>query len=55
MNQKERDGLTLLLESLYKPDHVLRNCSRNQGCYDELMMWRQKVIDMLEDYKDEES
>ena len=51
MTQKERDGLTLLLESLYKPDHKLRGCSHNQGCYEELMIWRQKVIDMLESYE----
>ena len=52
MTKQERDGLSLLLESLYKPDHELRNCSRNQGCYDELMYWRQKVIDMLEEYEE---
>ena len=38
---------TLLLESLYKPDHHLRSCSHNQLCYNELMELRDQVIDLI--------
>ena len=40
-------GKTLLLESLYKPDNHLRSCSHNQQCYDELMVIRDQVIEMV--------
>ena len=39
---------TLLLESLYKPDHQLRSCAYNQECKDELMAIRDQVIDMVQ-------
>ena len=39
---------TLLLESLYKPDHQLRSCAYNQQCKDELMAIRDQVIDMVQ-------
>ena len=35
---------SLFLESLMKPDHDLRGCAHNQGCYDELMEIRESVI-----------
>tara|TARA_Y100001972_G_C7480668_1_gene244307 strand:- start:124 stop:456 length:333 start_codon:yes stop_codon:yes gene_type:complete len=38
---------TLMLESLYKPDNALRNCSINQHCKDELMEIRDQVIDIV--------
>ena len=37
---------TLLLESLYKPDHQLRSCAYNQECKDELMAIRDQGIYM---------
>jgi len=37
---------SLFLESLMKPDHDLRGCAHNQGCYDELMQIRDSVIDL---------
>tara|TARA_B100001989_G_scaffold8381_1_gene5514 strand:- start:430 stop:615 length:186 start_codon:yes stop_codon:yes gene_type:complete len=47
--QKRKDGLIILLESLHKPDSKLRGCAYNQGCYEELMMWREQLINYLED------
>jgi hypothetical protein len=38
---------TLMLESLYKPDNALRNCSINQDCRDELMEIREQVIEIV--------
>ena len=51
MTDKQRDALTLLIESIMKPDAKLRGCAYNQECYDELMEWREKVIEMLQDYE----
>ena len=51
MTDKQRDALTLLIESIHKPDAKLRGCANNQGCYDELMEWRGKVITMLQNYE----
>ena len=52
MTDKQRDALTLLIESIHKPDAKLRGCAHNQGCYNELMEWRQKVITMLKEYEE---
>ena len=41
------DALTLFTESVLKPDHKLRDCARNQGCYDELMQVREDVLEYL--------
>ena len=51
MTDKQRDALTLLIESIHKPDAKLRGCAHNQECYHELMEWRQKVITMLQEYE----
>jgi len=51
MTDKQRDALTLLIESIHKPDAKLRGCAHNQECYNELMEWRQKVITMLQEYE----
>jgi hypothetical protein len=40
-------ALTLFEESVLSPDHKLRGCAHNQGCYDELMEIREHVIDYL--------
>ena len=42
-------GKTLLLESLYKPDHQLRSCANNQECKDDLMAMRDQVIELGRD------
>ena len=51
MTDKQRDALTLLIESIHKPDAKLRGCAHNQECYQELMEWREKVITMLKDHE----
>ena len=38
---------TLMLESLYKPDHQLRSCAVNQGCKDEMMDIRDQVVELV--------
>ena len=40
-------ALSLFTESVMKPDHDLRGCAHNQGCYDELMEIRDQVIEMV--------
>jgi len=42
---------TLLLESLYKPDHQLRSCAFNQECKDELLEIRDQVVKMVREMK----
>ena len=54
MSKSELDGLTLFEESVLKPDHNLRQCARNQGCYDELMQIRQQVLDYLASLRKED-
>ena len=46
-SEKWDRGKTLMLESLYKPDHKLRGCAHNQGCYDELMKVRDLVVEYV--------
>ena len=36
-------ALNLLIESLERPDHQLRNRAKEVGCYDELMWIRAEV------------
>ena len=38
-------ALSLFTESVMKPDHDLRGCAHNQGCYDELMEIREHVLE----------
>ena len=52
MNDSQSRALDLMIESIYKADSRLRGCAYNQECYDELMGWRQLVIDTLYHYKD---
>ena len=40
-------ALTLFTESVMAPDHQLRGCAHNQGCYDELMEIREHVLEYL--------
>ena len=35
-----------------KPDHDLRGCAHNQGCYDELMEIRTHVLEYLKTLKE---
>jgi hypothetical protein len=53
-HEKRRDALGLFVESVLKPDHKLRQCAHNQKCYNEMMEWRQEVLDYLEKRRYEE-
>ena len=39
--------LSLFTESVLAPDHQLRGCAHNQGCFDELMEIREHVLEYL--------
>ena len=40
-------ALSLFEESVMAPDHKLRGCAHNQGCYDDLMEIREHVLEYL--------
>jgi hypothetical protein len=44
---KQKDALGLFIESVLKPDHELRQCAHNQKCYNELLEWRDSVLEYL--------
>ena len=46
-DQKWNRGLDLYIESVQKPDHVLRACAHNQKCYNELMAVREHVLEYV--------
>ena len=49
---KYQRALDLFTESVMKPDHDLRGCAHNQGCYDELMEIREHVLKYLKTLKE---
>ena len=49
---KYERALDLFTESVMKPDHNLRGCAHNQGCYDELMEIRAHVLEYLKTLKE---
>ena len=51
-SQKYERALDLFTESVLKPDHDLRGCAHNQGCYNELMEIREHVINYLKTLKE---
>ena len=51
---KRRDALGLFYESVIKPDPALRACAHNQECYNELMEWRDEIVNYLEIRRQEE-
>ena len=51
MTDKEKLALGLMIESILKPDQKLRGCAHNQGCYNELMDWREKILNLLYQYE----
>ena len=50
--EKYQRALDLFTESVLKPDHTLRGCSHNQGCYNELMEIREHVLEYLKTLKE---
>ena len=53
-DQKWNDAVTIFAESIHKPDPKLRNCAHNQECFNELMEWREEVLDYLNQRRMEE-
>jgi len=51
MTDAQKAALGLMIESVMKPDHRLRGCAYNQGCYDELMEWRERMLELLYSYE----
>ena len=51
---KRRDALTIFIESVHKADNRLRGCAHNQHCYNELMEWREEVLEYLNQRRMEE-
>ena len=49
--QKYQRALDLFTESVLKPDHDLRGCAYNQGCYEDLMQIREHVLEYLKTLK----
>ena len=51
-NESKQDkwnrGLDIFIESVHKPDASLRECARNQKCYNELMDVRKNVLNYLQ-------
>ena len=45
-------ALSLFTESVMKPDHDLRGCAHNQGCYEQLMEIREHVLEYLKTLKE---
>ncbi len=52
--QKRKDALGLFIESVLKPDHELRQCAHNQKCYNELLEWREDVLEYLNSRRSQE-
>ncbi len=51
-SEKYHRALDLFVESVLKPDHDLRGCAHNQGCYNELMKVREHVLKYLTTLKE---
>ena len=49
---KYQRALDLFTESVLKPDHTLRGCAYNQGCYEDLMEIREHVLEYLKTLKE---
>tara|TARA_Y100000748_G_C15184620_1_gene366996 strand:- start:49 stop:357 length:309 start_codon:yes stop_codon:yes gene_type:complete len=49
---KYERALDLFTESVMKPDHNLRSCAHNQGCYNELLEIREHVLEYLKTLKE---
>ena len=52
--QKRKDAFGLFYESVLKPDNRLRSCAHNQECFNELMEWRQDILQYLQQRRQQE-
>lgn len=53
-SEKRNRALGLFAESVLKPDYDLRQCAHEQKCYNELMEWREEVLDYLNSRRKQE-
>jgi hypothetical protein len=51
---KRNRALGLFVESVLKPDTQLRQCAHNQQCFNELIEWRDEVLEYLQKRREEE-
>ena len=52
--EKRNLALTLVTESILKADTELRQCAHNQQCFNELIEWRDEVLEYLNKRRQEE-
>lgn len=52
--EKRNRALGLFTESVLKPDVELRQCAHNQKCFNELIEWRDEILDYLNKRRREE-
>jgi hypothetical protein len=45
--QKQIDAFFIFYESVLKPDHELRQHAHEAECYNELLEWRQDILNYL--------
>ena len=53
-HEKRKDAFHIFYESVLKADHELRQDAHDQKCYNELMEWREEIIDYLKSRRVEE-
>lgn len=51
---KRNRALGLFVESVLKPDSSLRQCAHNQECFNELLEWRDEILEYLQKRREEE-
>jgi hypothetical protein len=52
--EKRNRALGLFTESVLKADTELRQCAHNQQCFNELLEWRDEVLEYLNKRRHEE-
>lgn len=50
-NEKWNRAISLITESVLKPDHDLRHYAHHEQCFDELMHVRETVLEYLHDLR----
>jgi hypothetical protein len=53
-SEKRNRALGLFTESVLKVDTELRQCAHNQKCFNELLEWRDEVLEYLQKRRQEE-
>jgi|TARA_B100000035_G_scaffold298862_1_gene292985 hypothetical protein len=52
--QKRKDAFYIFYESVLKPDHQLRLYAHDEKCYNELLEWRDEIIQYLDNRRNQE-